>query len=769
MQKVGVEAVVEGLGAFIGDVGSINRALEQLRPQGTLLQRMFEGLTGGIAAFSREILNVAEVALGVLFARAVEFVIGKIKELISATIDAGAEFQTMSLRLNRLNLNSAISSGLEYNDAIKEATRLTQEQLEWIQKLAVQTPYDAQDVANVFTLARSYGFASKEAQGLTQDITDFAAGMGLGNTEIRRIIVNFGQMAQQGKVTQRELNDLARGAFVPVNDVLKEMQEQTGLTGKAFDDFKKTGEGVQAFFTAFSSLIEERFQGAAQDMARTFQGATANAQDFVKSILGFNVVKPVLDVVGGKIADTLNALTSEGNFEAINNSAKRLGLAFSRLLSDILGGETLDTDSIVDGIVKALDKITTWINTHGKDIKKFFQDIGKFIQSRVVPFVQNLVDKFNLIKDWVTNNKPLIEGFFKSLGDIISTVFSNLSGGKIDMGGGLEGFLQGVANFMQFVIDNKQQIAEWATLLAQVFFWFEVGATVLGIFMGVVIAIISPILAFLGLLAGLVGIWTVLGGVIGTVVAFFVSTLLPVILIIVAGFLFLIAQIVATVAIFYYLRDTVLPIMDEWAAGVLAKIHEISEDALTTFEEMRAGTVEKYQELVDGVVEKLTEMVTHVKTAVQRVVAAFFEPHWGAIGRDIIEGVAGGVRKAAMALANAVINAVTAAYDAALAAIAAFSPSRLFANVGKYAMLGMAKGVVDNTNLAVGAMEDAVKAMTMPALGVPAVVQQYSVGMGPSVSSNITNTNNFNLTVNSGAPTEPIIQDYNMMKSLVQG
>lgn len=772
MQKVGVEAVVEGLGAFIGDMGSINRALDQLRPQGTLLQRMFEGVTGALGSFGREILNVIEFALGHLLADAIQFVIRKLGELITATIDAGAAFQTMSLRLNRLNLNSAISSGLEYTDAMKQATEATQEQLQWIQKLAVATPYDFQDIANVFTLARSYGFTSEAAQGLTEDITDFAAGMGLGNVEIQRIIVNFGQMVQQGKVTQRELNDLARGAFVPVNDVLLKMQEQTGLTGGAFDDFRKTGEGVQAFFTAFSSLVEERFLGAAQDMARTFQGATDNAQDFVKSILGFNVVKPVLDVIGGKIADVLSGLTDERNFDMINNSAKRLGLAFSRLLGDLLGGEGLDTDNIADAIVKGLDKITTWINTHGKDVKKFFQDIGTFIQTKVIPFVEDLVDKFNLIKDWVTTNKPTIDEFFSTLGEIISTVFENLTGEKVPTGGGLEGFLEGVTTFMQFVIDNKDKIAEWVTLIAQVVFWFQVGATIVSFFLGVIISIIGPILAFAAILAGLIGIWTVLGGIIAAVATFIVSVLIPGILIggaIFLGLIAIVAMVIATLFSLYLTFQFVKANIDEWVAGAVSAFMLFRDQAVTVFTEFKDLMIAKFQEFVEGVREKMVEFVAYIRDRISYIVSLFLNAPWGRIGRDIIEGVAVGVRKAAIALANEVAKAVENAYNAALRAAGISSPSRLFMDIGDYAMQGMAKGIRDNTILAVSAMQDAVKALAMPAVGVPAMVQQYSVGMGPTVSSNITTTNNFSLTVNSGAPTEPIIQDYNMMQSLVQG
>src|SRR5688572_22511169 len=146
MQKVGVEAVVEGLSAFIRDTRRMNDALDKIRPQGTLLTRMFSGVTDAMGSFGREILNVAEHALGHLLSEAIQFVIQKLGELISATIEAGAEFQTMELRLNRLNFNSLVESGDTYKQALKAATEVTKEQLHWIQKLAITTPYDAQDV-----------------------------------------------------------------------------------------------------------------------------------------------------------------------------------------------------------------------------------------------------------------------------------------------------------------------------------------------------------------------------------------------------------------------------------------------------------------------------------------------------------------------------------------------------------------------------------------------------------------------------------------------
>lgn len=771
MQKVGVEAVVEGLGSFISDMGSINRSMDQLRPQGTLLQRMFNDVGEGLRAFGREVLNVAEVALGVLLARAIEFVTAQIKEMISATIQAGAEFQIMSLRLNRLNFNDVIKSGGDMATAMDLAKDATKEQLSWIQKLAIQTPYDAADISNVYTMARAYGFADDMARSLTGTVTDFTASMGLGDIEMRRILKNFGQMTQLGKITQRELNDLAVGALVPVNDVLARMRENTGLQGAAFDKLKTSGEGVNEFFKAFSQIVEERAGGAASDMARTFSGATANVKDFIQSLLGVGVVMPVLSAVGGKLADFVTSLTETRNWDALTAAADRVGGHLTLLVEDIMG-LIPSTDDLAGGITNALNRIADWVATHHNDIVDFFKGIGTTIQTKVVPFIMKIVDGFNTIKEWVDSNKELIDKFFSTLGEIIGTVFENLTGGKIPEGGGLEGFLESVTTFMQYVIDNKDVIAEWATKLFEAFLAAQAIGTVLNIVMGVVIAIVTPILAFLAILTGLVGVWTILGPLLVAVGGFIVTVLIPAFLIagaIFLGIILIIAMVVAALYSIWLTLQVVQAKIEEFAPMVVQKFTELKDQAIARFEELTNGALEKITLLFTGARDKFTELVQITKEKVEKIKAAFTEPHWGAIGRDIIEGVTKGVLHAVGGLIAAVVSAVEQAFDAAMGAIGANSPSKLFMNIGDYAMQGMAKGITDNARLAVYAMQDAVGAMAMPALGAPSVVQQYAVGMGPSVNSNTTTTNNFNLAINSGAPTEPIIQDFNMMQSLVQG
>jgi len=730
MQKAGIELIVEGLMAFGRDLESANSSLKKLGSGGTLLQRTFEGVGGALSSFGREVLNVAEVALGVLLARSIEFVIGKVQELVGAVIEAGAEFQTLELRLRRLNLNTIMGEGVkDFSTAMQMATEVTKDQLQWIQMLAITTPYDAQDIANVFTLARSYGFASNAAQGLTEDITNFAAGMGLGNTEIERIIVNFGQMVQQGKVTQREMNDLARGSFVPVNDVLARMQENVGLTNKEFVKFRGTAEGVAAFMTAFSQIVQERFLGAAEDMARTFQGASANAVDFVKSLLGLNVVKPVLDVIGGKIADLISSISAV-DFAFISEHADRFGQALAGLAGDLLDFG-IDTDNLAENIAGAFDKMTTWIIDNKSDIIAFFEGIGETIRNRVVPFILKVVDGFKTIVAWVQENGPLIMEFFRTLGEIVAEVFGFDVSGFVT----LEGILEVLKGFMQFVIENKEAIADWAQKLLTLFLIWQVGATVLNIIFGIIITVIGGILGLIGVVTAVTAVFALFGigiaGVIALLSGFAIGLLIGI------GVLLLLVGIAAVVFGAWLIMRNGGELFKAGMEIVVARIKVLWEELKKT-----------------------------AKETADRVRDAFLSHDWPSVGEAIVNGVISGVKQAGGALISLLSDLVKKALDAAKKALGIKSPSTEFELVGRMSIVGMAEGIIKNAHLAERAMRDAVASVTAPALAMPNIMQQYAVAASPSVNTSYQTTNNWNLTVHSQARTEQVVQDYNMMQSL---
>lgn len=767
MEEIGVQAVVKGLSSFLADLGKISTGLKGLQnslPKGNLFTDIFTGAGNALKSFGREVLNVAEFALGQLLANSIQFITQKIGELATATVETGSEFQLMEMRLQRLNFNEVVGQTLGLASAQKLATEATKDQLQWVLRLAATTPYDAQDIANVYTLARSYGFVGDNAKQLTQDISNFASGMGLGNTEIERIIVNFGQMVQQGKVTQREMNDLARGAFVPVNDVMAKMRQNvsqmsqedlkalskaTGISSQAlkniaqdtkaadstFTKLRATGEGVTLFMQAFSDVVEQRFTGAAEQMARTFKGATDNAQDFIKSIFGFNVVKPVLDLIGGKIGDMLSALTAPENFEKVSGAAANLGNAITGLVSDLLGLKSFDAASFVDGFVTGLNNISDWINSNKGNVVDFFTGIGTAIQTQVVPFIQNVVGAFDTISAWVSSNGETINGFFSALGEIISTVFADLTGGQIQIGGGLEGFLTGITSFMQYVITNKESIAEFVSDLTRLFVIVQAVSFVFGILGSILISVVTFVISVIAGVSGLIGVISVLSAVVGALLS-------PLGLIVVI--------VGAVIGIFLSLGAVAFMVGQAIGAGLLIAVAAIKTFAIYAtigFNQFKAAVMSAMSDAVATVNAKIGEF----KSA----------------GQNMIQGMVNGVTSAAGRLASAIRQAVQNAINAALSVLDSHSPSRVFMEIGENTMKGMALGIQDMAGMVEGAMQGVVAQATLPALAMPAVVQNYAMAASSVPSATYNTTNNMNLTINSAARTEQVMQDYNTMRALI--
>lgn len=756
MEKIGVAAVVEGLSSFMGDMDKIDDSISKLISPTNILGTVFSGLGNIVSNLVGGALRTLEYALGTLIANAISFVVGQIKDLIANTIEAAGEFQKLELRLNTLNFNSLVESGMDYNQATAESVRLTKDQLTWLQKLAATTPYDNQDISNIYTLARGYDFTDQAARGLTDTIVDFVSGMGLGNTEMVRIIKNFGQMQQLGKVTQRELNDLAVGAFVPVNDILEKMRQETGLTGDAFTDFRNSSEGVAMFLTHFTNLVEGRFGGAAQKMARTFGAATDNMKDFVKSIFGLNIVKPILDVLGSRMADFMDEITSPERWDVIVGLATRMGDALSGIVSDLLGLAP-DTKSVADRIVAAFETMTKWLEENRPKITEFVQSaivgfrdnlipkiqqaweflfgdsekkgaiqkFGDWLRSDLVPFIQSQVipglnDLFDLItgkpkekkdptrdQDTSIENTPLqnVVAGIASLSTALPSILELLGaiGGVIKVAfGGTESqtFAEFVTNTLipaiqeltKFINENKEVMAGLLKIL--------IAMEIVGYIAGLVLSLVSGFVA------------------LGTAIAAlsFVTGLITVIVVVLKVFQAQLTILVTSVI-------TVVTTIIQW-----------------------------FTTLRDGFVKVKND-----------VIAAWRSGDWAGLGKAVVQGIWLGISANARLIIDVVRNLAINAMNVWRSIFKISSPSAVMFDMGENIVKGLALGVQDSSKMAMRQMSKTASAMV--AAAQPRMA--YSMATtGPSQSTYQT-TNNFNASFNSNTRNESLIQDFSMLQSLV--
>ncbi len=169
------------------------------------------------------------------------------------------------------------------------------------------------------------------------------------------------------------------------------------------------------------------------------------------------------------------------------------------------------------------------------------------------------------------------------------------------------------------------------------------------------------------------------------------------------------------------ISDALAVIKAWWAEHgdeIMAKAKEIWDGIVKTFEHFK----EQFQRVFEafrlasegdwrGFGEKLREIWDAAWTAIKEIGAQtwesirdfFINTDWGAVGRNILEGIANGINSGLQIIRDAAINAAKAAWDAIGGFLDMDSPSKLFMEVGKNIDLGMAQGMTDNLAPVIGA------------------------------------------------------------------
>jgi len=288
-----------------------------------------------------------------------------------------------------------------------EAAGKVKEQLGWVQKLAIESPFTRTDVAQAFKQAMAYGFTADQAKELTQSVIDFASANGASGDTMGRITLALGQMKAKGRVMGGELLQLTE-AGVGTNEILAKM-------GVNLKDVENGTVSAEKFIAAFNSNVQKDFGGAAKAQSGTFAGLLSSLQDLKDIALRtvftplFTAFKPILDGIVTK----LQSPEAAKFFENIGN-------AISKPLSAIKLFQVL-TEQGIEPISALRTVITT---TLGPDATKVFDDIARVVQ-----------DAFG----WFTANRTTIEGVLTGIGAAFAAIgvilaASNIYGAIVAIG-----------------------------------------------------------------------------------------------------------------------------------------------------------------------------------------------------------------------------------------------------------------------------------------------------------------------------------------------
>lgn len=117
--------------------------------------------------------------------------------------------------------------------------------------------------------------------------------------------------------------------------------------------------------------------------------------------------------------------------------------------------------------------------------------------------------------------------------------------------------------------------------------------------------------------------------------------------------------------------------------------------------------------LAAGLIQAIPNLVAKIPTIISNVVSAFTKHDWGAIGKDIIAGIAKGITNGVSSIVEAAKEAAGSAFKAAKEKLGIKSPSRVMRDgVGKWIPAGIAVGIEKNASMVTKAMNDLTKEAT---------------------------------------------------------
>ncbi len=318
------------------------------------LRLIIEGVdnaSGPIGNVNRALGNMAQIAGGIGIAGAINSISTSVLNMGRAAVDSFAQYERLSMSLNSLAAREALQSGqaATMGQALAQTTTKAKELTDWIQKLALESPFSADDVSSAFRLSMAYGFTTAEAQRMTRAMLDFAAGSGASSYAMDRVALAMGQIQARGKLSAQELNQLSE-AGVNAREIIADAMGVSTAEVMAL-----TEKGLIPASTALNALVqsfERDFAGAAKAQAGSVSGLIESFGD-IGSMTGRNLMGGIIQAFQ-PVAAEMVAVFSAPEFQA---GVTALGAAMGAQVDSSLGvvaGYVTDISTAMDKFPKEM-------------------------------------------------------------------------------------------------------------------------------------------------------------------------------------------------------------------------------------------------------------------------------------------------------------------------------------------------------------------------------------------------------------------------------
>lgn len=372
---------------FLGDdqqlTDVMDRAEQRSRTVGDVIGRVFENaagvalggaILGGFRAIGDALLSIPQQAFGAI-----------------------SSFEQMRASINALTAKEYLKANIadSFTEALQVAKPAAEETIKWMEKLAIQSPFNASDVQAAYQLAQSYGFLGTAArsveeaqqkglvtaQRLTQSMLNYVAATGQSPATMERVAMALGQMSTAGKVMAGDLNQLT-SAGISAKQILAD--EFAGGSVAKLQEMIQAGliPADQAVLAIVKDM--ELMGGAAKEASNTWGGLTASLQD-IASFAWRDLFTPALDALRPVMIGIVEALQGSAVQGAIQELGQRFGNVATQIVSTF-GPAMAYVQRLWQDWQPAIDTAINLISQFGG----ILADLG----SQAFAWGQNLINQF---------------------------------------------------------------------------------------------------------------------------------------------------------------------------------------------------------------------------------------------------------------------------------------------------------------------------------------------------------------------------------------
>ncbi len=346
---------------------------------------------------------------------------------------------------------------MNMEEAQKLAANQSKELLAFVTELAVKSPFEKAQVAQITKFATQVGLGVEQTKEFTSGFLDLAAAAGINSGALAESAYQLTQVAQEGTISAISLKQMSTRGI----DLAKIIGVEMGMSVEEFNaQAKKSPEMFDKLFAAIGSYSKKTFGGLSTQMASSLGGLSSTLSD-IGSEAALVLFRPLIDTVTptvSAILDRMIAFVTGGDLANIGEQAAEMlgkGLGKAGAIFRAFGRSS---DEGFRMIVYEFEKI--WPGIEAQLITWGGMFWG-WISSTVIPAGESAIASLTnaigawLLNQWDTNVAPKLVEWGNKFWDWVAILYPQIPGY-------LTGITQGIAAYLT---------ENWPTISAALMAW----------------------------------------------------------------------------------------------------------------------------------------------------------------------------------------------------------------------------------------------------------------------------------------------------------